>query len=360
MSRTTATTPLPLEERQLVARTAAAVWASIGVVGLVATIGPLGSSTEHVDEMRLLGGAAGVMAAALLLLPTRMLATKLLTALPALMTLCVGALAYAGGAARGDLTILLTFVVVFSAYFFSHKASVAHIGLIALVLVSRLFLVTEDGGRVETIRFAILLPALVTVWGLVSILRKNLMDREARLRAQEVYDPETGVFSTNGLDQVLDAELARATRHARPLSLVNLEVSGAEFGDADDETVRRVATAIARALVGRIRAEDRAARLGDLRFGVIAIETGESGAAVLARSLAEQVRKRLLSLGYDGGSFTVAVGWADFQHVAGSKHQLYDSAGASLASAVPADEGISIPVQSRPPPATVPTLEPAH
>src|SRR5207247_7490889 len=99
------------------------------------------------------------------------------------------------------------------------------------------------------------------VWVLVSLLQRNLVDREARLRVQEVYDAETGIFSVNGLNQKLDVELARATRHARPLSLVNLEVTGPEFADSDADTIRRVAIAIARSLIGGIRAGDRVARL---------------------------------------------------------------------------------------------------
>jgi hypothetical protein len=97
-----------------------------------------------------------------------------------------------------------------------------------------------------------------------------------------------------------------------------------------------------------------------LRFAVLAIETGGSGAALLGQSLAEQVRKRLQSIGYDSRHFTVAVGWADYQHGDGSKQRLINQAEASLATAAPVGEGISLPSPSRPPPVDVTDLEPAH
>lgn len=360
MPSTTATTPTPLEERELMARTAAAIWASIGVFGLLATIEPLRSNTEHVADMRLLGAVAGIAATGLLVVPARHLPQRLFSAMVPLMILCIAGLAYAGGVPRGDLTILFTFAVVFSAYFFSLRTSVIHLGLIVLLLVSRLFLVDDTGGSTEAVRFGILLPALTSVWGLVSVLRRELVDREARLKVQEVYDPETGVFSVSGLDQVLDAELARAARHGRLLSLIHLDVTGPQFADCDAKTRLRVATAIARALVGRIRVEDRAARLGDLRFAVLAVETGENGAAVLGRNLAEQVRKRLLSIGYEGSDFTVAVGWADYQHADGSKLSLVSMADTSLAAAMPDEEGISLPSARRRPSLAVTHPEPAR
>jgi GGDEF domain-containing protein len=164
----------------------------------------------------------------------------------------------------------------------------------------------------------------------------------------------------NGLDQALDAETARATRHARPLSLVRLDVFGPAFTQADDETIRRTATVIARAIIGRVRGEDRAARLTGLKFAVVAIECGESGAAALSRSLAEQVRKRLLSLGYEARNFMVAVGWADYHQAGGSKQGLLREAEVTLAAATPVADAIALPLKkSTPPPVPLSDLQPA-
>jgi GGDEF domain-containing protein len=352
MPATGTITPSPPDERQLMGRIAAAIWASIGAFGLLGTLEPLRSVGAHVEEMRIVAGISGVMAGLLFVAPARFLPGRLFNVLLVLMMGAITAISYLGGSERGDLTILFTFAVVFSAYFLPWRVSLFHLALVAVLLTSRLFAIEGDETtRIETIRYTIFLPSLISVWALVTLLQKNLADRELRLRAQEIYDLETGALGANGLGQTLDAELARSVRHARPLSLVELEVSGPAFDATDDETSRRVATAIARALVGRIRAEDRAARLGRFKFAVVAIETAESGAAVLAGNLAKQVRSRLLSLGYEGDSFNVAVGWADYHLTDGSKEGLLDEAERSLAAARPVSDGIALPPKAsqRPP-----------
>jgi GGDEF domain-containing protein len=353
MPATGTITPTSTDDKHLMGRIAAAIWASIGAFGLLGTLEPLRGAGAHVEEMRVVAGAAGVIAGILFVTPERFLPQRLFSGMLVVMVGAITTIAYLGGSERGDLTILFTFVVVFSAYFLPWRVSLFHLGLVAAVLTSRLFAIDgADETRIETIRYTIFLPSLVSVWALVSLLQKNLADRESRLRAQEIYDLETGALGANGLGQTLDAELARSVRHARPLSLVELEVSGPVFSDIDDETSRRVATAIARALVGRIRAEDRAARLGKFKFAVVAIETAESGAAVLAGNLAKQVRSRLLSLGYEGDSFMVAVGWSDYHLTDCSKQGLIAQAEESLASAQPVSDGIALPPKvSQPPPA---------
>jgi GGDEF domain-containing protein len=354
------TTSRSADEQVLMARTAAAIWASIGAVGLLGTLEPLRSSGAHVEEMRVVAGIAGVFAGVTFVVPPRLIPRNAFKGMLVLMAAFIGALSYLGGHDRGDLTILFTFIVVFSSYFFSWRATLVPLGLIAAILVSRLFAVDGDeAARIEMIRFTILLPALVSVSALVSLLRRSIAEREDRLRAQEIYDLDTGALGINGLDQTLDAELARSVRHARPLSMIEVEVSGPAFEDSNDEVTRRVAIAVARALVGRIRAEDRAARLGKFKFAVVAIETGESGASVLAGSLAKQVRSRLLSLGYEGASFTVAVGWADFHLTGGTKEALIDETARSLASAVPVSDGIALPEHSESLPPPPPPASPA-
>jgi GGDEF domain-containing protein len=340
----TTPTSATTDEQQLMARTGAAIWASIGAFGLLGTLEPLRTLEADVETMRVVAGVAGVFAGALFLVPARLIPRWAFVTMLAGMTAGIGSLSFLGGSERGDLTIMFTFIIVFSAYFFSPRISLAHLGLIAALLTSRLFFVDgDDATRVEMIRFTILLPALVSVWALVTLLRKNLADREFRLRAQETYDLETGALGANGFDQTLDLELARSVRHARPLAVVELEVAGSAFNNADDEAIRRVATAIARTLVGRIRGEDRAARLGRLKFAVVAVETTGTGAAVLAGGLAKKVRSRLLSLGYAGDSFTVALGWADYDLTNGSKQALMDDVERSLGTAVPVSDGIALP-----------------
>jgi GGDEF domain-containing protein len=343
----------PAEDKQLLGRVAAAIWASIGTVGFVATVGPLRTAGAHVTEMRAMAAAAALIAGIMLAIPAAGSSRKLQYLLSILMTAFISVLAFAAGPVRGDLTMLFIFVVAFTAYFFPWQASLGYVGLIAALLASRLFLVTEtDAMRVETIRMAILVPAFMSVWGLVSLLRKSLLDRDERLQAQEIYDHETGILSKSGLRRTLDAEAARAVRHARPLALVYLRVEGPALAQADFETASRVATVVARAMVGRIRAEDHAARLEKFKFAVLAGETGDSGARALALGLADYVRKRLLSLGYENESFSVRVGWAELRRDEEAKEKLFREADRVLDGRVLMGDGVPVPSRtaSAPPP----------
>ena len=96
---------------------------------------------------------------------------------------------------------------------------------------------------------------------------------------------------------------------------------------------------IARSILGRIRVEDRAARLDEFRFAVVAPETEGVGASAFGRGLVDVVRKRLMTLGYEADSFTIAVGWADFPKAAKSRAELLQlarvSVEATLASGAP-------------------------
>jgi GGDEF domain-containing protein len=93
-------------------------------------------------------------------------------------------------------------------------------------------------------------------------------------------------------------------------------------------------TMLARSILGRIRIEDTAAHLGGLRFAVVTPETDAAGAASTAETVADVVRRRLLTLGYEPDCFEIAVGWADFPQRAQSRAALLASATEDLEAAI--------------------------
>ena len=178
------------------ARTAAAIWASIGAFGLLGTLEPLRTPEADVETMRVVAGVAGIC--------RRRSLHRARASDPAM-----GLRGDARRHDRGHRMRFRSWAVPTGATSRScspsssssrptssrRRISLAHLALIAALLTSRLFFVDgDDATRVETIRFTILLPALVSVWALVTLLRKNLADREFRLRAQEIYDLETGAL----------------------------------------------------------------------------------------------------------------------------------------------------------------------
>jgi GGDEF domain-containing protein len=110
------------------------------------------------------------------------------------------------------------------------------------------------------------------------------------LASEENYDPATGLLSKVGLERALDTEMSRAARHELPLVLVYVEITG--LGIAGESAIhRRVLAVAAESLLGRVRAEDRVARVEDLRFAVLAPEADD--ARSMARRLGEHVLRHL-------------------------------------------------------------------
>jgi diguanylate cyclase (GGDEF)-like protein len=167
---------------------------------------------------------------------------------------------------------------------------------------------------------------------------------------REDGDPETGFLDTAGLDEILDGELSRAARHELPLTLVMLEIStGKEY--LSDDVVSRIAKDVAVTIEGRIRAEDHAARLGPLRFAVLAVETGDS--ETIAADLAAHVRHTVTRSPGFGKDLAVSVGAIDCQFDELTRQELLREAERCLAAAILSGAGVAFP----PPPNDAPPAE---
>ena len=168
---------------------------------------------------------------------------------------------------------------------------------------------------------------------------------------REHRDAETGLLDAFGLDHAIEQELSRGSRHELPLSLILLEVS-AEKRKLTDESTSRVAREVAAALESRIRGEDHAARIGPLRFAVLAVETAES--ELIAANLARHVRRSISGPPENGSALTVSVGAIDCQFDELSRQELLREAERSLAAAILAGPrealGASVRGQARPGP----------
>jgi GGDEF domain-containing protein len=161
---------------------------------------------------------------------------------------------------------------------------------------------------------------------------------------QDHYEPETGLLSAEGLTHAVESELSRAARHEVPLSLVYMELSSLPSLNGQGSSTRLVATKVAEALLGTVRAEDRVARIGDLRFAVLAAEAGDGQA--LGERLAMQVEKHVRTLGAEARELTVAVTAVDCQFDEMSRAELLEQAERQLAVAILQGQGIQYPPTS--------------
>ena len=336
---------LPRDERHTMGRIGAAIAAAVALYGAVAAIGPLHTSGVDQDEMRIVVAAAAVIAGAVLLVPWDRLARWAFSVPLLAMTLSIGALAQAADSAGSSMLVLLAFVVLLAGYYLPRPAALVQLGCVGIVLGTRIVSLDDSGSRqAEALRMILLMAALSALFGLVLVLGRAMSKREALIKAHDVFDYQTGLMTRGELERVMRIELARAQRHARPLSVVMVDLSGPVFaeseasGDAD-----RILTLVGRAVLGRIRVEDSAARLQGMRFAIVAPETNQEGAAVFSEMVSEVVRRRLVTLGYANEHFSIAHAWAEFPNEGLSPDELLKVAEARLEENVLGRNGVPEP-----------------
>ena len=184
---------------------------------------------------------------------------------------------------------------------YSFSLSQAVRGLVGLVLIFSVYSVYQQS-QINKIRGQL-------ADQMESVAKVELLTEEVYKLA--VLDPLTNLHNRRSGEQRLAEEIARSRRHARPLTVLlldldNLKQCNDNFGhDAGDTMLRSFGDCLQRA----IRGSDLAARVGGDEFMVI-----------LPECRAEEVRHvlaRLHSLEIEYGEqkvrITFACGWADYQ-----------------------------------------------
>lgn len=148
-----------------------------------------------------------------------------------------------------------------------------------------------DGARVEEAR--LVNGSRISIGGATTLKFAYTDELEARwqlkLAESALQDPLTGLSNRRHLEERLAAEIAAAQRHARPLSLLLVDVdrfkavNDAHGHLAGDEALKMVALV----LRGAVRKEDVLVRYGGEEFLVVARETALPG----ARALGERIRR---------------------------------------------------------------------
>jgi diguanylate cyclase (GGDEF)-like protein len=121
----------------------------------------------------------------------------------------------------------------------------------------------------------------------------------ALAEAQATRDRLTGVPNRESLILQLSAEVERATRHSKPLSVAFMDID--RFKAINDTYGHRVGDAVLRQLAGlitrSIRASDIFGRYGGEEFMLILPETTPADALILVEELREMVMRRPLNVG---------------------------------------------------------------
>ena len=139
--------------------------------------------------------------------------------------------------------------------------------------------------------------------------RKRL---EEQLRQLAVTDPLTGAFNRRYLLQIMETEINRARRYARPLALIMFDLDhfkriNDRFGhDQGDAVLKGIAARVRE----RLRHSDIFVRWGGEEFLILAVETTLPQALALAETLRAGLRQSPIA---DIGPVTASFGVAEYR-----------------------------------------------
>ncbi len=156
-----------------------------------------------------------------------------------------------------------------------------------------------------------------TPLGIVHMMRDVSEQKryEAELTRMATHDPLTGLANHRAFHERLDAEIARARRHARPLAVAVLDLD--HFKQVNDRHGHlagdHVLQTVAHRLSGLVREGDMLARVGGEEFAWILPETDAYGAYVAA----ERARRTVAAVPISPvGELGMSAGVCDLAHAA--------------------------------------------
>jgi diguanylate cyclase (GGDEF)-like protein len=199
------------------------------------------------------------------------------------------------------------------------------LGFAALAGIAGLAVQSFTGGRAIYASLWLFLGGLLVLGGWL------FGRQEDRLRRMSITDPLTGLANRRELEQRLEQELARASRHGVPLALLLIDVDHLkEINDRGGHRAGdRALLAVAEAMRGSARSIDTPARVGGDEFAILAPTTAARDAVPLAARVQATLRATLAE---EGAPISVSIGIADLESAAelGADRDLLEAADRAL------------------------------
>ncbi len=243
----------------------------------------------------------------------------------------------------GQLGIfLLSTVVMLQAQLFGHNG----IARVMMAMLAVVFLVTMPlkyphliGFRpVESKGLFILLALLpfvctLTYYGsIVSTLVRSTTHKVNKLQSLAATDGLTGLINRRQFNHQLDAEIARARRYKKPLSLALFDID--DFKKINDfyghPTGDRILKELGALMTVNVRESDIPARYGGEEFALILPETGQIDAHDLLERLRAMVERTVFCLPDNPMTITISVGVAQLDGDGAKAFELIERADAAL------------------------------
>ena len=306
------------------ARWGALFFAAGGLFGLVSLAVP---DTAVDDRTLLLAVSIASLAAAALLIAVsgRMPMAGFHLAVAA-GSAAAGLGMYAWGSESSYAPLPYVWVMLFAFYFFTLPAALAHLGLASAGLAVALVAESPPGNHFDG--WLATTGTLLAGGMFVLVVRDRMTAMVAGLADAAHRDSLTELLNRRGFEEVFDMELERARRAETPLSLIVGDLD--RFKRVNDEHGHTGGDAalkrVARAIGNSKRGFDTAARIGGEEFAVLAANSDEHGAYMLAERIRAEIEQ-------GGEGLTVSFGIATFPLHGGSSEALLLAADQALYAA---------------------------
>jgi diguanylate cyclase (GGDEF)-like protein/putative nucleotidyltransferase with HDIG domain len=201
-------------------------------------------------------------------------------------------------------------VTIYAFYFFSLPSALVHMAVLGAMFGVELG--TRDLDYVPVTDWIATIGTLTVAGLVVAVIRDRLTGLISNLTDAARSDPLTGLFNRRGFEEAFDIELERARRADRSLSVIVGDLD--RFKDINDRFGHAAGDAVLRRVGATIRATKRswdiAARIGGEEFAVLAPDTDEHGAYVLAERLRIEIEQTFDPAG--SGQLTASFGIVSF------------------------------------------------
>jgi two-component system cell cycle response regulator len=311
-------------------RLAAGMWAGGAAIGFLLAMLP---QPQHGSRTLLLAvSAASIVIALLLRFGARRLPGWALPVSAGMATLFGSLLTFVGGGAGEwvDVQVIYLFVALGSAYYFSDR----QLGLqLALVATSYgVVLALTDPLEAGAPRWLATVAAVLTAAGLVRALRLRVTEIVDRLADAARTDPLTGLQNRRGFEESFGAEVERAKREGRSLTVLLGDLD--HFKSLNDRMGHPAGDAalvrVGQLLLAALRRPDPVARTGGEEFALILPGAAGEEAWAIAERLRASVEETFSNQAVE---LTISLGLAQFPQNGDTADTLLDAADQALYAA---------------------------
>jgi diguanylate cyclase (GGDEF)-like protein len=295
------------------------------VAGSALAASPLVEDSTGAENF-LIAGLAALAGLICLWLPWRRVDERWLAAVP---LVSIVAIAFAAASVDYALDCLYLAVALYAALVFPPRAIIVLVALIIGALV--LPFAYSDQSAEQTARWLLVVGSVVVFTAAVTgLLTSRLHSSRETYRQLSAVDPLTGVGNYRALMERLDHETRRHARRQREFAVLTLDLDNfKEVNDAQGHLVGdAVLTTVGSMIDVQVRAEDGIFRQGGDEFSVVAPETGQRQALLLA----SRIERALGGLTSGTVRLSASVGYAIYPQDGSEPGELLEAADRDLRS----------------------------